>query len=335
MNELEKTYISGKIKPEELQFLRDRLNNASDDEIAESLGEIWNGDIDESKVSQEQFERMRSRLDNTIANISLLKEDAVSRHPERKNIRTVGMRWLKIAAGLLLPILLVTTLYLYEERNALANSVIAFSTTKGERASVILPDGTKVTLNYDSKISYKPLTYNRGYREVYFEGEAYFDVAKNKDCPFLIDNKNLCVQVLGTKFNLSSRQKNPSATLALNEGSVRVSAVKSGISKDVKPGEVAVLDKQSGSIRVAMVDNIDAYKAWQSNEIVFSDTQLNHVIETLEDIYDIRIDVRSRKKIDGFNGTLPTNNLLQALNILRSAYGFRYTIEGQNITIVF
>lgn len=320
IKKLEENYRKNRITPEELKILRQQVNGMSDDKLSERLEESWlSDDVDESKVSDDRMLRIKRRIDNRTFD----KHD---------HTRTLALKYIRIAAAIMLPVLLFTTVFLYRENRQMVADVITFTTGKGEKATVILPDNTTAMLNYDSRLIYTPGDFNKNERRIEFEGEAYFEVTKkdNGKCPFYINMKNLEVKVLGTKFNLSARKSRSAGVLALDEGRVRLTSSLTHKSIILNSGQSATVDYATGNITVSKNTDTSDARAWQNGYVVFKEEPINNVLEQLEQIYDVNI--RTNGKIAGsFTGTLPMNNLHNALLIVSKSFHATYTIKGNNI----
>lgn len=319
MKNLEKKYRENELNLNELYELRKAVSELSDAEVAESLQKAWmEEDIDTSCVEQAQLHKMKTNIDRAIG------FDKSSRH--------LYFKVAQIAAAILLPVFILTTYYLYNENNQLAAEMMIVSTAKGERANIELPDGTRVMLNAESKLSYSPRAYNKKERKIDFEGEGYFQVYKNKECPFAITARGMKVEVLGTTFNLRVRQMDTTAELSLEEGSVALSSLLSRQNVILKPGEKAVLNQKSGQITVIKDENILKNSAWRRGELVFYNVNLSHVIKEVENNYNIHITIDCKECFDDlFTGTLPIQNISEVLSILEKTYYLKATMEGDQV----
>jgi len=151
----------------------------------------------------------------------------------------------RAAAVLFIP-LLVVALYFYRNQNDPAE-LLTLSTQKGEQTSVILPDGSKVWLNVDTRLSY-PVTYGVRSRKVQLEGEAYFEVMKNRELPFEVSSDGITTKALGTSFVVSSYPESSDIRSSLIEGSVEVN-YRNG-SEVLKPGQQLVFKKDKPGIAI-------------------------------------------------------------------------------------
>lgn len=319
MEELETKYKQDKITPEELRKLRTIVNNQSETELADAMCESWLHDqIDENLASEEQLKDIKQRIDRNI-------------HSEQRKT-TLFRKVIQIAASILIPILLFATGYLYIENKSLAEQEMIVSTTKGERANIVLPDGTKVTLNAESQLRYAPQTYGKKDRKIVFEGEAYFDVAKKGNQPFIITVKDLAVKVLGTKFNLHARTKSRTVELVLEEGHVLLTSAKE--EKELFPRQKGILNRLTGEINITTEDNPLNASAWRSKKLLFENARLQDVIKTIEKNYGVNISVNLSSKMnnDLFSGVIVADNLIEALEIISISYHLNYTIIDKEIS---
>lgn len=323
MKELEKKYKQNNLSPEELKELRAIIQHTPDSDIEESMYDSWLHDsFDENEISKEQLEKIRQKI----------KEDIFPKE-EQKSIRLFSIKRIaQIAAAIAIPLLLLITVQLYRENQNLSGQEIIVATTKGEKANLTLPDGTLVVLNSESQLKYTPQHYNKKERKVQFEGEAYFDVTKNEKSSFIIDTKGLEVRVLGTKFNLLAREKMNIVELSLEEGHVLLSSFKE--QKEIFENHRAVLDRSTGKISVTKENHIKNASAWKSGKLVFQNARLQDVLNDIERNYNVSISMEkgtNMNKNDLFTGSIVSNNLLEALDIIRYSYHLNYVISNNHI----
>jgi len=160
--------------------------------------------------------------------------------------------------------------------------------SKTEIRNILLPDGSEVTLNINSRIKY-PTTFDIEERKVYIEGEAFFKVVHNPDAPFRISTTNASIEVLGTSFNVSAYRKREKVEVVVTEGTVALS------SKD-NPDNKIILDKGTKGVfdpsnnYLVKKSNADRnFLAWKTRRIIFDNDSLSIVLKTLEKIYDRNI----------------------------------------------
>lgn len=150
--------------------------------------------------------------------------------------------------------------------------------------SVVLNDGTKVDLNGGSQFAY-PNSFEGNKREVVLKGEAFFNVAANKEKPFLINAGPVVVRVVGTKFNVKAFD-NQLIEVVVEEGVVEVT----GKSETVvlTKGYRAAFDRQSGILVKSLNENPN-FNAWNTRQIIFKETSLNEVATILKDVYKVNV----------------------------------------------
>jgi len=184
-----------------------------------------------------------------------------------------------------------------------------FSTQKGVRSSISLEDGTKVWLNSGSILKFPTTFMTQNERIVEVVGEAYFEVARNKNKPFLVVSKQSKIIVLGTKFNVKSLADTEEVQTTLIEGSVSINT--GNLSHILKPGEQALV-QTNGNLNVSRV-NVDDFLAWRSGILKFNNLQIKDIIKELSRWYDIQgIENRSHNK-EKYTGSLTKNNDLKII----------------------
>lgn len=320
MKRLDKKYREDKLTHGELIELREKINSDEIGELESVIESTWmTENIDVSQVDTVQINSMQRSIERVIG--------------EKRSSYHLYIKIARIAATIMLPLFMISSFYLYRENMQLNAEEMVIFTDKGERANITLPDGTRVVLNAETTLEYSPQTYNRKERKIKFEGEAYFQVNKNKNCPFSIDALGLQVKVLGTSFNLLSRKDNRTAELALEEGSVLFTSLKLKKGVALKPKQKAVMSRATGEITVLTQETKDA-SAWKRGDLLFRNVKLSDVLKTIESSYGVTIQMNLKENLnDGFTGTLPISDLNEVFEILEKSYHVKATISGKNITL--
>lgn len=162
---------------------------------------------------------------------------------------------------------------------------------RGGEFVLVLADGTKVWLNSQTKIKY-PVAFNDTVRKVFLEGEAYFEVVKNLECPFHVCMKNgVDVEVLGTSFNVRAYSDENIVETVLEEGKVKMS--KDGETVILNPG-VKAKYLSGGTIQVDEVDT-ELYTAWRTGQYIFMNEKVENILKHLERWYNIEVFYKSEK----------------------------------------
>ncbi|HTM98238.1 MAG TPA: FecR domain-containing protein [Pedobacter sp.] len=180
--------------------------------------------------------------------------------------------------------------FLSEEENIItANDFNTLVVGDGRRSAIHLPDGTKVWLNSGSKLIY-PVTFTKDKREVYLEGEAYFDVAHNKEWPFFVRAKNLDIKVLGTEFYVSSNKDSKEDYAVLVNGSITFSTGHwlNKIEKILVPGERINYDTEKKELLVLEVKT-EEFKAWKEGYVNITSETLDVIVQRVAKYYNIEI----------------------------------------------
>ncbi|WP_461633379.1 FecR family protein [Labilibaculum euxinus] len=151
---------------------------------------------------------------------------------------------------------------------------------------LVLSDGTKVWLNSESELRY-PVKFTGETREVELLGEAYFDVEKNPDKPFLVKTKSTTTRVLGTEFNVSA-YPNEELNITLVEGSIELKSKQTSGKQRLIPGDNANLKIGGDQIHVSQVD-VRKYTAWREGYFYFEKERLEDILTKLERWYDFKV----------------------------------------------
>lgn len=204
-------------------------------------------------------------------------------------------------------------------------------TPKGRQFQLVLEDGTKVWLNAASSIRF-PVAFVGKQRIVEISGEAYFEVAKNKQRPFQVMCNGSVVEVLGTHFNVNAYADEESINTTLLEGAVKVT--KGNNQKIIKPGEQAQV-RNDGSVRSTTNINIDEVVAWKNNSFLFDNTDVKKLMRQLSRWYDVDIVFKGANNEPlTFNGTISRYATLSTvLKMLESTGDVKFSIEGKRIIV--
>ena len=236
------------------------------------------------------------------------------------------MRILAAAAAVILLCLSVGTVYLYMQPTSLQTV-----STMAETRNVILPDGSSVLLNRHSSLSY-PKRFKSDNREVQLTGEAYFEVAKNKDKRFIVCCNDLEIEALGTTFDVKGYGDDLSVTTLLAEGSVRVSNKTNATL--LKPGEKVEYHKNKQTFTKSPISDMREIDFWRNNMLIFNSSSLAEIATTLERMYGVKVVFDSEKlKNVPFSGTIRNSSLHNVFYIISLTYPLTYELEGDTVRI--
>jgi len=201
--------------------------------------------------------------------------------------------------------------------------------------TIILSDKSKVLLNSVSSLKYLNHFSNTNKRNVSLEGEAYFEVTKNKKLPFIVHTKDLNVKVLGTKFNISSYQNDKNSSVFLEEGSVSINKSSEGINPEksiiLKPKQRLIIQKKQLIINEVSTKK---YVAWKKRELYFKNDRFEDIVKKMERYYDITIKLESIDLNENrYTGTFTTETIDEILMVFKELSNFNYTNKNNIITI--
>ncbi len=206
---------------------------------------------------------------------------------------------------------------------------------KGKQFQIKLSDGTLVHLNAGSSLRY-PVNFSLSEsRHVFLSGEAYFDVTKNIEKPFIVNVGELDVRVLGTEFNISAYMEDMNIEVVLVKGSVdlnKINDVKHS-STVLSPGQMGSFNPDSNNINISQI-NTSLYTSWMQGELVFRNMTFNNIIAKLERHYNIEIENTNEvlgKEV--FNASFDNVKIEEILSFFNDTHKIQYTIENNKIMI--
>ncbi|MEA5257998.1 FecR family protein [Arcicella aquatica] len=253
-------------------------------------------------------------------------------------------RWIKIAAVLAVAIGISWVFYhqndlgktpIYEELTASSNMPLIEQVNNNEKPIYVnLSDGSKITLYKNSRLSY-PSVFKGNNREVYLMGDAFFNIAKNPNKPFLVHAGTIVTKVLGTSFYVKAPTVGNNIDVEVITGKVSV------FEKDTKPNSGVVLspnhkvtfyDGQHHFV-TGLIDNPQP-QGEKDNVFEFKDTPLSEVLAKLSNVYGIRIDVDNEKLYDcPLTADFTTQSLHAKLEIICATINGSYETKGTVILI--
>jgi hypothetical protein len=216
-----------------------------------------------------------------------------------------------------------------DDENALIYNTL--TTPRGGEYQVVLPDGTHVWLNSSSSLSY-PVEFAGNERRVKLTGEAYFEVAKNKDKPFYVNINDVQVRVLGTHFNITGYTDDHDLTTTLLEGAVRID--KADRQCLLKPGQQAVVNNNTNLITVSKA-NISQAMAWKNGYFVFDDEDIASIMKRVSRWYDADIELKGNFGNQHFGGAFSKyKSINELLGNLEKIGKVHFKIEGRRIIVM-
>jgi len=285
-----------------------------------------------------QYERQYALEEGEYSHMldTLIKENRHANYHHPIGQRTFP--WVRIAASIALLIAVGWAVFFFSGNNApgqqadsQANKVHK-QTNKGEKLTIKLADGTMVKLNAISSIHYQA-GFSEETREVYLEGEAYFEVAHDASRPFIIHSGNIKTTVLGTKFNVRSYPEEENIEVAVVEGKVKVGYDALNY-EYLTPNEVSVYKKANTQLRKTE-GNVDNMVAWHKNILIFDNATPEEVWKRLENWYGVNIIIENTQNIKGrYSGIYRNKPLETILRGISFASGFEFEFTDQKTVII-
>ena len=314
------------------KFLR---NEASAGEIAR-LKELFTQTEAEAMLSgfyEEKWESASLGPEHEMAERVWAKlQEQIQIKPAPKRI-PLWRKGLRVAASILLPLCCVGLGYSLSGNKAKpGDEKMTVQVAVGQKATMQLPDGTHIWLNSASSLTYDN-SYNTKERVVYLQGEAYFEVHKDKMRPFIVKADDLSVEALGTSFNVKAYPDDNYVMATLMEGSIRISSPFQ--SEELKPNEKLTFTKSDGQFAKWLVLDAEKNISWVNSQLAFEGERLEDIAKVLERMYsiDIRFASESLKNIR-FSGTIKNNNLENVLQLITFVSPIRYSLENDTTIII-
>lgn len=367
--------IAGEATAEELKQLQELINNNPEwKKIEENLLELWS-----SKPRDTYYNKLQKKEDTYLLHINRLKEKATD-FKEKNDLagkaafdltevkRPFYTRWITYvaaAAFIIFIIILYPLVGITGKTNKVATSTAGNEITvnPGAKTKLRLPDGTHVWVNSDSKLSYSG-TFKGPLREVYLEGEAYFDVVKDPARPFIVHTGGIDIRVLGTAFNVKAYKAESTIEATLIHGLIEVTKPDQPDAPKVilKPHEKLIFDKYAAdenkktdehlangnfskeeikkpAITIAqiannIVDSAIIETSWVYNRLSFEDEKFDNIALKMERWFNVKITINNDKiKSYKLTGSFENETIDEALKELQYLISFSYKITGREIEI--
>jgi transmembrane sensor len=215
-----------------------------------------------------------------------------------------------------------------EEDKLVYNTI---STPVTGQYQIVLSDDTRVWLNAKSSIKF-PIAFTSHERRVEIEGEAYFEVTRDKKKPFKVYSGNQVVEVLGTHFNVNAYEDEEEIKTTLLEGAVKISSGK--LNRLLKPGQQARLSGRTGEMHIVKVDMEEAV-SWKNGYFIFDNEDIRSVMRKISRWYGVEVVYTNEQISENFGGTVSKfENVSQVLKILEATGTIHFKIEGRRIIVM-
>lgn len=294
------------------------------------LVEQWLAESEEHQKVYEQELALYRDMDVLLTMDSVDQDEAKSKvHQQirKDKIRVWMGRIERIAAILFIPLLILVVWQLSLLTQTEPEQLMSIRTNPGMTTTTTLPDGTVVTLNANSELTY-PAKFTGDSRQLTLVGEAYFSVTKDAKHPFVVSTTNAsAIKVYGTKFNLEAYPDQKTVSAILEEGVISMiykDKQNHECERKILPGEKITYSSLSGDVEVEQTD-VEVEKSWISGSLIFKNTSIRNVLHTLSKRYDVNFDVKNPRIYDfSFTGTLEKQRLDRVLEILNLSSGIKF-----------
>jgi ferric-dicitrate binding protein FerR (iron transport regulator) len=318
-------YLLGQLKDGEYQVLTDFIRqNSVNKQYFHNYTRTWSPkDNPEVEHSWEQFKSKLSRT-RTINKY----------FPKKSNVSGI---FLRIAAILILGLFFggLASFIVIKKLNNIENTFV-FNAPKGEKSIINLPDSSKIWLNGGTNIR---LSKNFGItnRTIILNGEAYFEVAKNKILPFNVIANDINIRVTGTKFNVTAYAEDNLIKTTIKEGTVQITPQdqKSFKKFQLSSNQEAVYNRTSSKM-VLKPANVDIVTSWKNNVLIIENERYSEVFKKLENWYGVKITIEGKLDYEpNYTLTIKTESLHDILENIRFITPLKFKIEGDQVHVYF
>lgn len=208
-------------------------------------------------------------------------------------------------------------------------SLLTLSTDIREAKECLLPDGSKVWLNQSSEIKY-PETFTGDTREIYLEGEAFFEIAPNADKPFIIHANNTQTRVVGTSFGIRANKESEEVIVTVSTGIVNLQAEGKSEHIQLRHGEQGICNIDEKKLEKNTNPDLN-YLAWKTKVLIFKQSSLTEVAKVIEDVYQTPVSVNSSVAGLHLTSTFDQLSLDEILQIIEITLGIKAEHNSQGI----
>lgn len=321
-------YIENQCTEAELQQLLGWLKSpCQQNSFADITAQVWdklNKDIDISPLQQ------REELSKeALLLLDKIKVNQLVPQIKKKKIN----RWVirRIAAILLLILSITSGIYYLKNVADKQLTYVEEFAQRGERRVVTLPDGSRITLNSESKLRYAD-NFNQDSRTIEMTGEAFFEVASNARKPFVIRSGETCIKVLGTSFNINAYDKDELMAVTVSTGKVNVIMDKQELQLNLTSNEHLLVNKVTGSFEKKIIDE-NNYIKWMDGTLFFEKEPIREVVKELNRKYNRRVVLQAGVRNYVISGTHDNKSLEAVVEAICYTTGLSYRAEGQDIVI--
>ncbi|WP_020530104.1 FecR family protein [Flexithrix dorotheae] len=335
--ELITKYLSNEASESEMEELQTFLNA---DEEAEQLFEqasaIW---LKHKRLpSKYDLELGKAKLKSKLLQQQLKEKN---QNGKVKKLKVSKKIYQTILVAASISFLLISTFIILPKYYTTPEAEVVWtekSVPKGMRATYSMPDGSKIKVNSNSKIRFREDFAQNDVREVFLEGEAFFEVAKNPEKPFVVITNNIRTKVLGTVFNVRAYEGEHDIYVSLVEGSVAVynkEQNNKAVPVLLTPSDQFIFNKTNSTGNIKSKTDLTSFISWKDNILIFNNEPLGKITEVLENWYGVEIIFQNHQLknclIKASFQNEPLNNVLE---VLKYATSLHYSTNEDGIIIL-
>lgn len=323
-------YIKDQCSEQELRMLLHWLKSSGCHiDLDLVIRPLWNAiDQNMDRPGQEMENELREEVSSLLLAIKQNNKPVPNTGVRRKN-RLNG--FYRIAVMLILAFSVAFGLLEVLDR---PQSVITYSeksSAKGEKKSLLLADGTRIILNFETNLRI-PSDFNKENRVVELEGEGFFDVAPNPDKPFIIRSGNAQVRVLGTSFDFKSYKEDEFIKLTVSTGKVRINLSDQDLQLSVSPNEHLSINKVDGSMKKETIQE-NNYIKWIQGSLYFNKEPIREVVKTINRTYNRKVILQCKNCDYKITGTHDNKSIEAVIEAICFTTGLHSRQEGEMIIL--
>ncbi len=303
-------FFNGTIAKEEVQQLLEELKN-------DEFEKVW---------MQEQWDQSPEMMNKGVQKqiMDHIKADILPTRTFR------WKQWLLLAASLLLVFITSLSAYLfYDDQNKKLAEDMTVTVEKGQKVALTLPDKSRVWVNSGSTLKYGS-RFNKHERIIELDGEAYFEVAKNKKAPFIVQSHGFSVEALGTAFDVKAYPDEKQLSAVLIRGKVEVGDELNKI--NLSPNQKVTYNRENKSMQKSDIADGLIYADWRYNKLTFNSETFEDIVSVLERNYNVKFvfEAQSLKKYR-YSGSISNTSLESLLQIFAMTSPISYHMKDSVI----
>jgi ferric-dicitrate binding protein FerR (iron transport regulator) len=308
----------GKISPADFRLLKENLNGVSDEKLEPEIKGIW----DDARDVPPMDWHIKAAVLNNI-------------HRQMGASRRILRRLTRTAVAIMLPLLIsLASYYYFSNRYASSSREFVVMAEGGHKTKVLLPDGSRVWLNSESRLTYSS-DFNANNRMVKLEGEAFFEVNKSTNRRFIVEASIVNVVVYGTSFNVAAYPNEETIEVSLVEGRVGIeNNLDNRFLAEIHPNQKISVLKGEQKWRVQDCD-AQLESLWTQNKLKFENASATEVFHKLERWYGMNIHIENPDRDVRYGFTLKSESLQEMLGEINKITPINYVINGEEVNISY